>query len=338
MHGLARLMEQQFLLVEQLIAIAIEGMASSATITLLTNDKATAATARGVLRDLAALPAFNGMARSFDTAERAMCLDAVLRVKSGNTYSKEMEGELLDFIPSLSSTNPTSGKGLTEGMKSVARQVTDWDTVYSKINEVFDRCVTVARMPHGVARRNAIDQIETELNDKAGNKSVDGVLNQLRSFSRLTPEKRSSVFASAMILLLTPSTKNALAAQDRANTTLDMTRIAAALAAYRAERGRYPDKLEDLVPGMLPKLPADSFNAKPLVYRRDGEGYFLYSLGTNGIDDGGIGPAVLGHEIYEGMSEAERQAHEAKTRAGADDLSLRLPLPAFDWGKLLSPK
>jgi hypothetical protein len=334
MHNLARLMDQQLTLVEQLVASAIDGMACNATIALLTNEKATAATARDVLRDLANLPPFQGMARSFDTAERAMCLDIVLRVKSGNTYSKEMEGYLLDLIGNLGSTNTNEIKGLDRGMTSAAQQVTEWNAVYWKINDIFDRCVAVARMPPGVVRRKAIDQIESELSDK---RVRDSVHNQLRTFSRLTPENRSSVFASVMIMLLTPSTKNALAAQDRANAVLDMTRLAAALAAFRAERGQYPDKLDDLVPGVLPKLPADAFNDKAFVYRKEGNGYLLYSLGANGNDDAGVGPVAIARDFQEGMNDAQRQAHQAKTRAGADDVSLQLPLPAFDWNLLLSP-
>jgi hypothetical protein len=206
------------------------------------------------------------------------------------------------------------------------------------INDSFDRCVAVANMPPGVARRSAVHELEAELDDARKKGDADSVINQFRSFSSLPPDERSPVFASVMISLMTPSISGSLASQDRATTSLEMTRIAAALAIYRAERGQFPASLEDLVPAVLPTLPVDAFNAEPFVYRREGSGYFLYSLGANGLDDSGIGAAVLGHELFEGMSEQAQSAHREKTRAGADDVSLRLPRPAFDWNDLLPPK
>ena len=131
-------------LVEQLVAVAIDGMASNATITLLTNDKATAATARGVLRDLATLPPFDGMTRAIDTAERAVSLDIALRLKSGQTNYKEMGGDLLDFINDLSSTSRRGRGASNNDLRAAAKQVTDWDAVLARCNEFYDRLVSLA--------------------------------------------------------------------------------------------------------------------------------------------------------------------------------------------------
>ena len=69
----------------------------------------------------------------------------------------------------------------------------------------------------------------------------------------------------------------------------DLTRLAFALAAYRADRGTYPAKLADLVPKYVAKVPQDIFSAAELHYRPEGGGYLLYSVGVNGKDDGGKG-------------------------------------------------
>ncbi len=42
-----------------------------------------------------------------------------------------------------------------------------------------------------------------------------------------------------------------------------------------------------LVPKYLAKVPRDAFNEKPLVYQKTVTGYLFYSVGLNGIDDGG---------------------------------------------------
>jgi hypothetical protein len=68
---------------------------------------------------------------------------------------------------------------------------------------------------------------------------------------------------------------------------------ALALRAYRDERGRCPEMLAELVPNYLKAIPEDPFApifAKPrlLSYRREGSDYRLYSVGPDGVNDGGI--------------------------------------------------
>ena len=62
-----------------------------------------------------------------------------------------------------------------------------------------------------------------------------------------------------------------------------------ALSTYRQDRNVYPDELSALVPDYLPRLPIDYADGKPLRYQNEGDRYLLYSLGTNGVDDGGVG-------------------------------------------------
>ncbi len=60
-----------------------------------------------------------------------------------------------------------------------------------------------------------------------------------------------------------------------------------ALALYRAEHGHYPETIEACTPRYLPELRHDPFRDAPLVYRRDGDHYILYSVGPNEQDDDG---------------------------------------------------
>jgi hypothetical protein len=69
--------------------------------------------------------------------------------------------------------------------------------------------------------------------------------------------------------------------------TLLADRTGLACRLYKSRTGRYPDSLEALVPGILKEVPIDPFTGKALVYRREGEGFVVYSLGTNEKDDGG---------------------------------------------------
>ena len=69
-----------------------------------------------------------------------------------------------------------------------------------------------------------------------------------------------------------------------------------AIRAYSLEHGRNPAKLADLVPSYLPEVPKDSFGGGRLVYRLTPSGYLLYSVGVNGIDDGGRSSGPTGLE------------------------------------------
>ncbi len=69
--------------------------------------------------------------------------------------------------------------------------------------------------------------------------------------------------------------------------TLLAARTGLACRLYKSRTGRYPESLEELVPGILTEVPIDPFTGKPLVYRREGEGFIVYSLGSNQKDDGG---------------------------------------------------
>ncbi|HUT30994.1 MAG TPA: hypothetical protein VMX13_14470 [Sedimentisphaerales bacterium] len=61
-----------------------------------------------------------------------------------------------------------------------------------------------------------------------------------------------------------------------------------AVLRYKADKGRFPDVLEDLVAaGYLKQLPMDPYSSGPLVYTSLGHDFTLYSLGADFDDDGG---------------------------------------------------
>jgi hypothetical protein len=63
---------------------------------------------------------------------------------------------------------------------------------------------------------------------------------------------------------------------------------AVALKRYQLKHGNWPETLANLSPEFLPAVPLDPVDGKPLRYRRNDDGtYLLYSIGENGVDDGG---------------------------------------------------
>lgn len=66
-----------------------------------------------------------------------------------------------------------------------------------------------------------------------------------------------------------------------------LARIGLSLSQYHNDHGAYPDSLQALVPEYLDALPLDPFSGSGFVYQREGDAYLLYSIGPNGVDDGG---------------------------------------------------
>ena len=72
-----------------------------------------------------------------------------------------------------------------------------------------------------------------------------------------------------------------------AETAYRAAHLTLALTAYQVDHGRYPESLNELVPQHLAAVPLDPFGDGPFRYTRSSGGFVLYSIGPNGIDDGG---------------------------------------------------
>lgn len=78
-----------------------------------------------------------------------------------------------------------------------------------------------------------------------------------------------------------------------------LLQAALAIEQYRAQRGQYADKLADVRIEGLP-IPRDVFSGEPFRYAKRGDGYTLYSVGSNLIDDGGLRDGVASDIVWEG--------------------------------------
>jgi hypothetical protein len=89
--------------------------------------------------------------------------------------------------------------------------------------------------------------------------------------------------------LMIPAVSKVVIKAGVAQTSVQQATLACAVERYRLAHGKWPEKLEALVPQYLAKLPADVIDGQPLRYRLDGTaGYVLYSIGWNQQDDGGV--------------------------------------------------
>ena len=103
-----------------------------------------------------------------------------------------------------------------------------------------------------------------------------------------TLQKSPFILARMMIPALTHANPQAATMRARLRAT------AAALAAlrFKNDTGAWPETLDALVPQYLSAVPVDPFSGKPLIYTTLEGGIVVYSVGLNGIDDGGRGSGL----------------------------------------------
>ena len=92
--------------------------------------------------------------------------------------------------------------------------------------------------------------------------------------------------------LMMPSLQASTDAICRAQALQAATRTAIAIERYRRIHGQPPGALDQLVPDFLATSPIDPFDGAPLRYKIDAAGYRIYSIGPDGIDQGGDATAA----------------------------------------------
>lgn len=73
--------------------------------------------------------------------------------------------------------------------------------------------------------------------------------------------------------------------------------VSLALRVYKDLYGTYPDSLDGVRAKLGWRLPEDPFSADGLVYRPEGKGFILYSIGPDLKDDGGLELDSIEHDL-----------------------------------------
>ena len=307
-------------IVNQLVAAAIGGLALDATQQLLADPGLPPALARSILADLRAQPNATQMLRSLDTAERLLGIQLFIDVAAD-------PAGLLGFIDS-------------DYASALSQSRIDWNVLLKDYNTQQDAIVAAAKVKPFVARQAAFDAIATNMDARAARVAAPTAMKS----GLMGTGTRSKLVSDLILTSFSTPPKDFFVAEDRVIAQLQLTKIAAALAVYRAEQGSYPKTLEALVPDLLPTKPIDTMHGKPIDYRRTDDGYLLYSRGPNGVDDGGSNAQLMllagedvGGNNWSDADESDPVDPDTgeplwqQVPAGADDLSVRVPIPVEPW-------
>jgi hypothetical protein len=117
-----------------------------------------------------------------------------------------------------------------------------------------------------------------------------------------------------------PDYSRALDTVLRNETLRQMSLIAVACEQFRLRTGRYPQALEMLEPALPREATRDMFSSQPFRYRPEGARFLLYSVGPNGLDDGG--------DVALAPKSAARPAPNSGAVLSWDGLDVVWPAPA----------
>jgi hypothetical protein len=73
----------------------------------------------------------------------------------------------------------------------------------------------------------------------------------------------------------------------RDHALLSCAVVALAAERFRLAHKRWPASVNELCPAFLPEPPVDPFDGRPLRLTRWADGVVVYSVGMDGVDDGG---------------------------------------------------
>jgi hypothetical protein len=292
-HRLGRLMTRGgATLVEFLVGVAIEGVAEKGDVQFLGHAKLTSKQVSAYLENLRRLLRIPGLADKIDLGERFMLLDVTMMTAR---YGPGIVGGL----GSGKSTPPEANRFTS---RLFTRSI-NWDPALRNANRWIDRYVGALRIEDRNTRVPELASLNQDIKVLKGQVAATGWLEK----QFMGPNSRGELIGNVLIGLLTPGFEKLQNSAERIEQQQRNLHVAFALAAYRQDHGRYPAKLDELAPKYLEIIPDDLFSGEALIYRLEDDGYLLYSVGVNGIDDDGRG--------YD-------------DQPPGDDLSIRMPVPA----------
>lgn len=118
--------------------------------------------------------------------------------------------------------------------------------------------------------------------------ALDLPLHQgLAVYEAVAEDLASGTRGGLLTKILMPALKRTYQLELRHVADRRVARTALALERCRLVLGKLPQTLDELVPAYLDAVPVDPFDGQALRYKLLTKGYVVYSIGEDGIDDGG---------------------------------------------------
>jgi hypothetical protein len=281
-------LENEPLIISQLVRIAIEQIGLSATWELLQSPKVTEAQLATLQADWTRMNFLPGC-ESAITMERALGQAALAQMRNSSGEFRRMT-----TMMSMNSAGGSSGDWLQDAGAFVAAKAREaaWQYAWSYPDELrsLKGFEVLLDSVHAAGRNVPYFQILNEEQKRLAQLGIKTPKNDDIEF-----------FANANIRNLMSSgvlsLQNVMKRVEAADIMREIAVTAIALKRHSLRTGELPAGLGDLTPDFLSSVPHDPVDRKPLRYRLEGQGKFvLYSVGTDGVDDGGDPTIPEGHD------------------------------------------
>jgi hypothetical protein len=242
-------MEQQGLLVEQLVAVAIEDLANRGITTILSHVDIPAAQLKRLQDELSVSSAKHEFPINLN-GEKAFWYE---HIQQGFTDDGEGNGKIL--------------------RAGTIYFVRDWkDAVWSFLTFGYPD------------RQQALAQVEKMFAESQQNFRT----TPWQMKNKISTKSPVAANSFIWLQIIAPAYERISFTAWRTKTQREATLTILAALRFQKEKGKLPDNLEELVQtGYLTKLPVDPFSDKPIAYRKTDNSFLLYSWGENLKDDGG---------------------------------------------------
>jgi hypothetical protein len=284
-HG----MRDERLVISQLVRIAIAVIAMPPAWELLQSTNVTDEQLAALQKDWERLE-FIAAAEASMEMERAMGLVTVAQVRAssdpmeiygyGGGGSSGSSGSSGDWLEDL-------GQGVKDTWAGAKRQtaMTLWRVSWSYTDEL--------RLLQGdLVLIETFRQLQTNHNFRVAREEQDRKLDALGLDKSGGMGWLFEKLDEGELTHLASSSVDALRSLFKRELTVDATKqlaiSAIALKRFHLQNGHYPEELRTLVPKYLREVPRDPADGQPLRYHKNADGTFLlYSVGEDGVDDGG---------------------------------------------------
>jgi hypothetical protein len=124
------------------------------------------------------------------------------------------------------------------------------------------------------------------------------LMTQAVAAAKLPPERQGTAFKEVetaarknntiTVKLLMPYVANVSDANRRSRANLRCAMVGVAAERYRLAHDQWPESLEELAKqGWIAAVPLDPYDGQPLRYKLLHDGVIVYSVGADGVDNGG---------------------------------------------------
>ncbi len=282
MHRQARHISRGATIIEGLVGVAIDAMATEKDIVWALHPEQTPDSIAAYRAELAELPWIGDFTSKLDLAERYMGLDLIQGLARGRGTSAWSN---IGINPSPDGDELVFGMHSAEFAQALTALTLDWNVTLSTINPIYDDLVAVAKHPNRAQRLAAIAQFDGRLAAyRREASSFSGIVSNVLGGNKVRGKSMAQTLAS----LLVPAVRQAREAEDRVQTRQQVRNVFLAAVEYRLRNGDYPESLETLVPEFIDEIPIDVYTERPLRYVTEGTTLKIYSFGPNGIDNRGM--------------------------------------------------